>query len=379
MVGLFRAASVRGVKSGRPRRLAVAAALVVASAISAGLPVGAAAASGDFTVSPTTLDFGSVYVGATASLPITITNVSSTTQTPDFAGGAPIDADNFGGSQNCAGVPLDPGAVCTFTYTFNPATPGAHSSTTTIQIDTDSFPISMSGTGLSPFTVVPTSLDFGSVDVGATASLPVTITNVSGVSQTPDYAGGAPIDADNFGGSQNCAGVTLTAGGSCAFTYTFSPATPGAHSSNTTIQIDSESFQITMRGTGVEPMADLAVSIAASPSPAKARGKLDYTVTVRNAGAAAALHVHLDDVLSSQSTFVSVTPSQASCVTPVVGSTGTLSCSIGTLSSGATSSIHITVMVTAKKATITNTVTVSTTTAESNSANNTASITTRVK
>ena len=43
----------------------------------------------------------------------------------------------------------------------------------------------------------------------------VTITNVSGLSQTPTFTGGAPLDATNFGFSQNCAGVTLPPGGTC--------------------------------------------------------------------------------------------------------------------------------------------------------------------
>ena len=81
----------------------------IAVAPEAGAPVGAA--SGDFTVSPTTLSFPATYVGSTSSLTVTITNGSSTTQTPNFAGGAPNDPTNFGGSQNCAGVALDPGAT----------------------------------------------------------------------------------------------------------------------------------------------------------------------------------------------------------------------------------------------------------------------------
>ncbi len=358
---------------------AFAAAALLASAISAGVPLTVAAAAGDFTVSPTTLDFGSVYVGATASLPITITNVSSTTQTPNFSGGAPNDPDNFGGSQNCAGVPLAPNGSCTFTYEFTPATVGPHSSSTTIGIDSENFSITMSGTGLSPFTVVPTTLNFGSVFVGATATLPITITNVSGVSLTPNYSGGAPNDPDNFGGSQNCAGVTLAAGGSCTFTYDFTPTTVGPLSSSTTIGIDDENFPITMSGIGVEPTADLAASIAASPNPVKARGTLSYSITVRNAGGSNALHVLLNDLLSPQSTFLSATTSQGSCVTPTVGASGTMSCNLGTIASGGSSTINFKVTVLAKKGTITNSVTVSTTTVDTNSANNAASITTRVK
>jgi len=101
------------------------------------------------------------------------------------------------------------------------------------------------------FTVTPTNLAFGSVALGATGTIDVKITNTSGVSQTPNFAGGAPNDPTNFGGSQNCAGVPLPAGGSCKFTYTFTPTTLGAHSSSTTIGINSDNFSITMSGTGI--------------------------------------------------------------------------------------------------------------------------------
>src|SRR5260370_958087 len=82
-------------------------------------------------------------------------------------------------------------------------------------------------------------------------TIAATITNTSGVSPAPNFAGGAPNDATNLGGSQNCAGVPLAAGGSCKFTYTFTPKTLGAHTSSTTIGINSENVSITMSGTGI--------------------------------------------------------------------------------------------------------------------------------
>ena len=166
----------------------------------AGADAPVSAASGDFTVSPTSLSFPDTYVGSTSSMAVTITNGSATTQTPNFAGGAPNDPSNFGGSQNCAGVALDPGATCQFTYTFEPSSPGDHTSATTIGIDGDNFSISMSGHGVFPFTVAPTDVAFPDTAVGDTSSVPVVITNISSTSLTPNYAGGAPNDPTNFGG-----------------------------------------------------------------------------------------------------------------------------------------------------------------------------------
>ena len=59
---------------------------------------------------------------------------------------------------------------------------------------------------------------------------------------TPNYAGGAPNDPEAFGGSQNCAGVTLAELGTCEFTYTFTPPAVGNHVSSTTIDVDGTAF-----------------------------------------------------------------------------------------------------------------------------------------
>lgn len=101
------------------------------------------------------------------------------------------------------------------------------------------------------FVVAPTDLQFGSVFVNDSASIAVVIANVSGIPQMPNFAGGAPFDQENFGGFQNCAGVTLASGGSCAFTYVFHPASIGLKVSSTTIGIDDQNFAVALRGNGV--------------------------------------------------------------------------------------------------------------------------------
>jgi uncharacterized repeat protein (TIGR01451 family) len=125
--------------------------------------------------------------------------------------------------------------------------------------------------------------------------------------------------------------------------------------------------------------ADLSVSQSASPNPVHGGRQLSYTITVLDSGPDDASNVLLNDTLSSQSTFVSVQPSPGSCVTPAPGASGTISCSLGSVASGASSTTQVAVTVIAKKATITSTATVSTSANDPNLANNTASITTNVK
>jgi hypothetical protein len=101
-------------------------------------------------------------------------------------------------------------------------------------------------------TVTPTELDFGLVTVGSTGEIAVVVTNGGPGPITPDYAGGAPADPPEFGGSQNCAGVTLPELGSCEFTYTFTPPATGPYTSSTTIDVDNTPFSISMRGCGTD-------------------------------------------------------------------------------------------------------------------------------
>jgi uncharacterized repeat protein (TIGR01451 family) len=159
------------------------------------------------------------------------------------------------------------------------------------------------------------------------------------------------------------------------------PSTTGTRSATLSLtdNADGSPHPDALAGTGGAASADLAVSIAASPSPAKTGQKVTYMITVLNAGPGAAASVLLNAALSSQSTFVSATMSQGTCITPVKGASGVVSCSLGTMSSGATSSVQILVTVIVKKNSITNIVSVSSSTSDPNVANNTASITTRVK
>ena len=96
--------------------------------------------------------------------------------------------------------------------------------------------------------------------------MPVVITNISSTSLTPNYAGGAPNDPTNFGGSQNCAGVALSGGQSCQFTYTFTPTAPGPWTSSTTIDVDSESFAISLHGTGTDSSTTTTTSSTSTTS-----------------------------------------------------------------------------------------------------------------
>ena len=85
--------------------------------------------------------------------------------------------------------------------------------------------------------------------------------------------------------------------------------------------------------------ADLSITKSDSPDPVAAGAQLDYTITVANGGPDAATNVVVTDVLPADVTFVSST---ASCVE---APPGTLTCTLGTIPSGGSTSFTITVLV----------------------------------
>jgi uncharacterized repeat protein (TIGR01451 family) len=92
----------------------------------------------------------------------------------------------------------------------------------------------------------------------------------------------------------------------------------------------------------VQPMAELAVFGGITPpDPVYAGQRLTYQVTVRHNGYAQATHVRLVDALPEQVTFVSATPNQGTCSEAA----GVVTCDLGDLTPGAssTSSFLVTV------------------------------------
>jgi uncharacterized repeat protein (TIGR01451 family) len=111
--------------------------------------------------------------------------------------------------------------------------------------------------------VSPSALDFGDIQVGATATLPVTFTN-SGTD--PTHITGLLITGDDTFGitantcAQDASGFLVPAGGSCSINVTFQATTIGNHSAILTVQNTSSdgTQQIPLTGTGTS--TDLSVS-----------------------------------------------------------------------------------------------------------------------
>jgi uncharacterized repeat protein (TIGR01451 family) len=303
------------------------------------------------------------------------------------------DAD-FGGTSAgpnlCAiDAPVPPGGSCRLPVEFSPKAEGPRASTITFSSDGGEGTVYVTGTGvvLKPaLTVSVQSLAFGSQLVGT-----------SGTSQVVKFTntGSAPLtfsDAEILGpnaadfvageGTNWCStGIPVDIGATCNVAIKFAPKAVGPRSAYLSVKSDGGDAIVWLSGTGFAmPTADVSASVAANPNPAQANKPLYYTITVKNAGPDAATDVSLTNAIPSTTTFASVeAPNGVSCNAPAVGSTGAITCALGTLSSGAARTIKLTVKVlSGGKNSISNTATVTATSADPVAANNVATILTTV-
>jgi uncharacterized repeat protein (TIGR01451 family) len=117
---------------------------------------------------------------------------------------------------------------------------------------------------------------------------------------------------------------------------------------------------------------DVSITISDNPDPLAAGSELTYTLTVTNNGPAVATEVKVTDTLPPDVTLVSATASQGSC-----SGTSTVVCEMGTLASGSSATVTLTVKPTTAGG-VSNTATVSGNEPDPQPANNSATAVTTV-
>ncbi|HVB85455.1 MAG TPA: C25 family cysteine peptidase [Candidatus Dormibacteraeota bacterium] len=106
--------------------------------------------------------------------------------------------------------------------------------------------------------------------------------------------------------------------------------------------------------------ADLAVTNSATPNPVTAGASITYTQNVTSNGPQDALNATISEPIPANTTFQSISLSGAdatgwSCTTPVVGGTGTISCTNPDVPSGSAGAATLTVMVAVNPGTVSGT------------------------
>jgi uncharacterized repeat protein (TIGR01451 family) len=156
--------------------------------------------------------------------------------------------------------------------------------------------------------------------------------------------------------------------------YTISPATGKiTPMSPATVATASGSL-----GLAITPAADLSAT-ASTPATARHGATLTYTIKITDTGPSDAWQAALTDQLPSGTAFRSATATNGQCSHPGAGTRGaTVRCHLGTLSTGATWRIQITVTITTSNRTIRDKATVTGVTPDPRTSNNTTTAPTKI-
>jgi hypothetical protein len=183
------------------------------------------------SVSPLSINYGGRPTGTSNSQTILVTNDLSTPLTISDIALQGTDTGDFSLKSGC-GSSLESGGDCTITVTFKPPVGGTRTASLVI---TDNAPagsqtVPLTGVGLA-IKLTPTSLKFGTVTLGRTSSLPVTVTNISAAAVNITAPGITIVGgaAGDYSQTDNC-GSTIAAGNSCTITVKFTPTMTGARS-----------------------------------------------------------------------------------------------------------------------------------------------------
>ncbi|WP_200374001.1 CARDB domain-containing protein [Thiocystis violacea] len=231
-----------------------------------------------------------------------------------------------------------------------------------------------------PGTTPSSDLGLGLTVTPSTVTLGQTIQYSARVTNSgPSVATGVTVTG-SVASMTSCQIASLAPGATASCTLTETPATTGTFSRVVTARgIETDpNFSNNRQETFISVLpaaatADLALTMTEAPDPVRRGSQLVYTLKVRNNGPSHAGSVSLRDWLPADATFVSAIPTRGTCsgLAPVT-------CALGTLNSGASASVKITIRP-RLRGDITNTASVNSgLVTDPNPANNNATVTTTV-
>ncbi|SNS23866.1 Abnormal spindle-like microcephaly-assoc'd, ASPM-SPD-2-Hydin [Granulicella rosea] len=198
------------------------------------------------TLTPASADFGSQPINfQTASQTFTWTNNST------FAEGVTLinaSGDYVVTGSNC--VSVTPGGTCSINVAFNPTTTGTRPGTLSVGSGATTLTSTLTGIGIPDLVVNFTTLNFGNLDVGATATQTLVVTNsASGPVTVPGF-----VTTGDYSVSTNC--PALLAGlASCSVSVTFKPTTTGPRPGTVAVNSSSAAYSGTpssLTGNGID-------------------------------------------------------------------------------------------------------------------------------
>lgn len=207
------------------------------------------------SVSPTSLNFGSVDLGSSLSQTITFTNTTTFTSSINLSS-ISIAGNNAGdySETNTCSTSLAANTSCSITVTFSPTEVGTRTATLTILNDSTSNPtltVSLTGIGVSILSESTNEMNFGNVDLGSTsAAQSVTISNGT---NTSIALSSFTVSSSDYSIASNTCTAQLAASSSCVLTITFTPTALGTRTGTLSIVSASQgTLTVSLTGNGVD-------------------------------------------------------------------------------------------------------------------------------
>jgi len=197
----------------------------------------------DMTLSTTQLNLGGTNPG-TSSSPQSVTVTSTGTGPLNISQISISEVGTwvqFNLTQDCTGHPIEPGNTCNISVSFTPSLASGFYATISIVSDAAGYhAVTVSGFGAATTFSWAGSLDFRSLNVPSTRTMPVTVNNlgISDLVVSSDIIGGA--DAAKFTiGSDTCVTGPIHAGGFCEIDVTAHATTTGTFNATLTANDNS--------------------------------------------------------------------------------------------------------------------------------------------
>lgn len=235
------------------------------------LPVrGTGVAKEPVTASPSTLTFGNVAVGTTATTTVELTNNCLCTQT---LSAVQIAGGGFSLTSPSLPITLDRHQSVTLTIAFAPQAAGVSGSSVLVDGPYLNIPVSGTGTTIGVLSVTPGALNFGNVVLGTTATEPAELT-ASGGSVTVTSAASSNGQFSMPGASFP---LTIANGQSASFSVVFTPTAAGTVSGNLSFSTSGSTSKTVeaLTATAAKPY----VSLSWSPSTSDVAGYNIYRGT----------------------------------------------------------------------------------------------------
>jgi hypothetical protein len=235
-----------------------------------------ASAEGIVSLSPLSIDFGSLTAGTSSSpVNVTLSNPGAAAVTGVSIAIGGTDTADFSQTNGCSST-LASLASCTIAVTFSPAAIANYSANVTVTSSASSSPdtVTLTGKGIAApapaVSLSPGTLAFGSWRTTTTSSaLFETVKNTGDATLTTTTIAVSGSAAFTQSGSTCTNGGTVAAGATCTIGIVFAPTTTGLQTATVTITdtAPGSPHTFTVNGTGVTTHSvDLAWDASLSPS-----------------------------------------------------------------------------------------------------------------